>query len=169
MLPSFLITIRDSWGFCFETVQDRLKVVGNGTGFLYFMACAPRYDLLLIAADLEERRLLFAELLEAGYTVLPLSSLIYAIRLMRAGTIATSLILLVAYGDDGTIAARVEDLLRLASGSRLILVVGSIESERWETWRNRVAALLYRPISVGEIVDVVHAVLPLSKPIDAEL
>ena len=36
------------------------------------MAQAPLHDVLLVAADLDERRLLLAELRELGYEVLPL-------------------------------------------------------------------------------------------------
>jgi hypothetical protein len=42
----------------------------------------------------------------------------------------------------------------------LILVADSIGNELWEPLRPRVAALLRRPIHVGEIVDAVRRISP---------
>ena len=55
----------------------------------------------------------------------------------------------------------VENLLALARGVPLILVAGAMEIASWERLRPRVAALLRRPIAVGEVVDVVRRTLPL--------
>lgn len=118
--------------------------------------------MLLVAADLEERRLLYAQLLEAGYTVLPLAGLNDAVRLLRIARITPLLILFDTYGDDA-LAASVEDLLRLSAGSRLIFVVGSTDSPRWDSLRPRVTALLHRPISIGNVMDVVNRMLPVAK------
>jgi len=54
----------------------------------------------------------------------------------------------------------VEGLLELVPGVPLILVVGGLDIASWEPLRPRVAALLRRPITVGEIVDVVRRATP---------
>ena len=48
----------------------------------------------------------------------------------------------------------------MAPGVPLIVVVGALDIASWEPLRPHVAALLRRPISVGEIVDVVCRTLP---------
>jgi hypothetical protein len=52
------------------------------------------HALLLAAADLEERRLLLAELLEAGYQVAPVPGLEFAVRAMLGRSVRPSAILL---------------------------------------------------------------------------
>jgi hypothetical protein len=54
----------------------------------------------------------------------------------------------------------VDDLLALLRDVPLILVADSIGNELWEPLRPRVAALLRRPIHVGEIVDAVRRISP---------
>ncbi len=113
-------------------------------------------DLLLIAADDEERRLLFAELREAGYAVLPVPGLGYALRKLSLRAVAPPLILLDAHDDPFAIPIHVVRLISLAGRAPLILVVGAIGLARWEPLRPKVAALLSRPIRIGEIVAVVR-------------
>jgi hypothetical protein len=117
----------------------------------------PTRDLLLIAADLEERRLLLAELLEAGYQVLPLPGLAYAIRPLRLKLLTPPLMLVDIQGDQHATPRDVERLLAAAPGVPLILVVGAIDNAIWEPLRPRLAALMRRPISIGQIVDAVRA------------
>ena len=121
----------------------------------------PPQELLLAAADFEERRLFFAELLEAGYEVTPVPGVMYAVRAMLLKVIAPSLILVNAHGDPHATPKDVENLLALAPGVPLILVVGAMEIASWEPLRSRVTALLRRPIAVGEIIDAVRRTLPL--------
>ena len=113
-------------------------------------------QLLLIAADLEERRLLLAELLEAGHDVLPLPGLVSAVRAILMRLVTPSLILLDAHGDERATPANVEELLGLMPEVPLILVVSAINSSRWEPLRPRLAELLRRPIRVGEVVAAVN-------------
>jgi flagellar biosynthesis protein FlhG len=117
-------------------------------------------DLLLIAADDEERRLLFAELREAGYPVLPVPGLGYAMRMLSLRAVAPSLILLDAHDDPFARPVHVGRLAALASGTPVILVVGAIGMAWWEPLRPKLAALLGRPIRIGEIVDAVRKILP---------
>jgi DNA-binding response OmpR family regulator len=120
---------------------------------------AARYDLLLVAADWEERRLLYAELLEAGYAVLPVPGVAYAARLLRLTT-APPVVLLDTQGDQDATPPRAKALLRLCPNSRLVVVVGLRDSGQWEPLRPRVAALVRRPVSIGEVVAAVRGVLP---------
>ena len=76
-------------------------------------------DLLLIAADLEERRLLFAELLEAGYKALSLPGAMHALVWLRSARAAPPLIVLDVFGDEQATPAFVESLRQLCAGSQL--------------------------------------------------
>ncbi len=120
-------------------------------------------DLLLIAADDEERRLLFAELREAGYAVLPVPGLGYALRMLSLRAVAPSLILLDAHDDAFAIPVHVDKLTALAGGAPVILIVSAIGMAEWEPLRAKVAALLARPIRIGEIVGVVRKILPVEQ------
>jgi DNA-binding NtrC family response regulator len=121
-------------------------------------------DILLIAADDEERRLLFAELREAGYAVLPVPGLGYAMRMLSLRAVAPPLVLLDAHDDAFAKPVHVERLTALAGGAPVILIVGAMGMAWWEPLRPKVAALLCRPISIGEIVDVVRRILPADQP-----
>ena len=120
----------------------------------------PPQEVLLAAADFEERRLFFAELLEGGYEVTPVPGVMYAVRSLLLKVVAPSLILVDVHGDPHAALKEVEHLLALAPGVPLVLVVGAMEIASWEPLRSRVAALLRRPISVGEVVEVVRRMLP---------
>jgi hypothetical protein len=122
----------------------------------------PPQELLLAAANFEERRLFFAELMEAGYEVMPVPGLIYVVRALRLRVVAPSLILVDALGDQHATPRDVEHLLALAPGVPVILVVGAMEITSWEPLRSRVTALLRRPITIGEVVDAVRRTLPLN-------
>ena len=123
----------------------------------------PVNDLLLIAADVEERRLLFAELLEAGYDVLPLPSLSQAIRLLSRRVLVPPLIL-VDMGAEGGEPNLIERLLAVARGVPLVLVAGAMNKPGCEPFRSKVAAVLHRPVSIGEIVAAVRRILPPHRP-----
>lgn len=120
----------------------------------------PERALLLVGAELQERRLLYAELLEAGYEVLPLPGLLYAIRAMLLGKLAPPLIVVDVYGDDYGLPEHVEALIKTAPSVPVVLVIGAIGHEAWQPLRGRVAALLQRPITIGQIVDAVRQRLP---------
>ncbi|HUE17002.1 MAG TPA: hypothetical protein VMR25_22685 [Planctomycetaceae bacterium] len=119
-----------------------------------------RRDVLLVAADLTERRLLFAELLEACYEMMPVPGMGLALGALLQGSVEPRLILLDVQGDEQATPQSVEHLLTLISGVPLILVVGSIDRSSWESVQPRVAALLARPITIGGIIETVKQTLP---------
>jgi DNA-binding NtrC family response regulator len=120
-----------------------------------------RCDVLLIAADLNERRLLYGELLEAGYDVLAVPGLAVALGALLQRSVEPRLILIDVRDDPEATPNTVEHLLTLVPAVPLILVVGSIDRSAWETLRSRVAAWLARPITIGKIVEIVKQTLPL--------
>ena len=121
-------------------------------------------DVLLIAADLNERRLLFGELLEAGYDVLPLPGLAPALGTFLQHAVAPRLILLDVQGDEHATPKSVEHLAALSPGVPLILIVGSIDKALWDPLDRGVAALLHRPITIGQIVETVKQTLAAASP-----
>ena len=66
---------------------------------------------LLVAAELSERRLLFGELLEAGYDVLPVAGFAPALGLLLQHAVIPRLILLDVQGDEHATPQSVEHLL----------------------------------------------------------
>ncbi len=120
-----------------------------------------RRDLLLIAADLNERRLLYGELLEAGYDVMPVPGLALALGRVLQHSAEFQLILLDVQGDADATPLSVQHLATLVPGVPLIVVVGSIDRSLWEPVRSSVAALLARPITIGSVVKAVKQTLPL--------
>jgi len=118
-------------------------------------------DVLLVAADLSERRLLYGELLEAGYDVLPVQGVALALGNLLQKLAVPRLILLDARDDPEVTPESVRYLLNLVPGVLLILVVGSIDRVMWQPIESQVTALLARPITVGKIVEVVKEALPL--------
>jgi DNA-binding NtrC family response regulator len=120
-------------------------------------------DVLLIAADLEERRLMLAELLEAGYRVSPVPGMAYANRWLHSSP-APPLVLIDAYGDDAATPAGVQSLLGRCRDSRFVLIVRAADRPHWEVLRRQTAALLRRPISIDEVIEAVRRTLPLKRP-----
>jgi DNA-binding NtrC family response regulator len=118
-----------------------------------------RRDVLLIAADLNERRLLYGELLEAGYDVKPVTGLAVAVGFLLQKSVEPRLILIDVRDDPEATPTTVAHLLTLVPAVPLILVVGSIDRSAWETVRSRVAVLA-RPITIGKIVEIVKQTLP---------
>jgi DNA-binding response OmpR family regulator len=118
----------------------------------------PLHDVLLSSADLKERRLLFAELLEAGYEVMPVESIVDAIRALLLGVVKPPLILLDVHGDPQATPEQVEHLLAASAGVPLVLIVGALDRELWKPLYSRVAALLRRPITIGQIVATVRQI-----------
>lgn len=120
-----------------------------------------RRDVLLIAADLDERRLLFGELLEAGYDVVPIPDFERALGEVLQHLVEPGLIL-IDVGDDQKLTPHAVDyLLKAAPAVPVIVLVGTINRAEWETMTPRLAALLRRPITIGAIVETVKGVLPI--------
>ena len=119
----------------------------------------PRRALLLVAADWQSRALALAELQEAGYDVTALPGVRSALAALAQRRLAPALILLDVHGDDDATPARVEELLALAPGVPLVLVVGAFGQEAWEPLRTRLAGLLRRPLTVATLVDAVTTAL----------
>ncbi|MGA2254636.1 MAG: hypothetical protein ABSG53_08250 [Thermoguttaceae bacterium] len=124
----------------------------------------PRYDLLLVAADLEERRLLFAELQEAGYGVLPAPGLLPAVQTVFLRLVAPPLILVDTQSDKYATPEHMEELFQLAPGVPVILLISGIGGAAWKPLEPRLTALLHRPIRIGEVVDVVRHTLGCPDP-----
>ncbi len=119
-----------------------------------------RRDLLLIVADLDARRLILAELQEAGYEVMAVPGLKYGLKAVLRGLVEPPAVVLDVHGDDFCTPERVRELLTLLPGVPMVLVVGAYERAAYEPLREQVVAFLVRPVTVGEIVHAVRRVLP---------
>lgn len=117
----------------------------------------PRRDLLLIAADWQSRALTLAELQEAGYEVMAVPGVEYALRALRRGLVAPPLIVLDVHDDPAATPERVARLMELASGVPLVLIVGVYDRAMWEPLKPRVVAWIERPVTIGRIVDTVRS------------
>jgi CheY-like chemotaxis protein len=124
--------------------------------------------ILLIAADMNERRLLYGQLLESGYDVLPLPGMVRALAALLPHSIQPRLILLDVQGDEAATPQSVEYLKSLAPDIPLIAIVGSIDRELWQPLETGVATLLHRPITVARIVAAVEQILPADAGRDPE-
>jgi len=123
-----------------------------------------RRDVLLIAADRDERRLLFGELLESGYDVVPIPEFERALGELLQHLIEPRLFL-IDVGDDEELTPQAVDYLLKAAGIvPVILLVGTFNRAKWESLGPRLDALLCRPIAIGAIVEAVKGVLPISEP-----
>ncbi len=116
-------------------------------------------DVLLVAAELSERRLLFGELLEAGYDVLPVAGFAPALGLLLQHAVNPRLILLDVQSDEHATPQSVEHLLGLIPRARLLLLVGAIDAALWKPLEGRAAAVLHRPITIGGVVEAVQQIL----------
>jgi CheY-like chemotaxis protein len=120
-------------------------------------------DVLLSAVDLNERRLLFGELLEAGYDVLPLPGYAPTLARLLKHSVAPRLILLDVQGDEHVTPQSVEHLATLVPDVPVVVIAGSIDRALWELLAASLAAILYRPITIGRIVERVQEILPTAK------
>jgi DNA-binding response OmpR family regulator len=118
-------------------------------------------DVLLIAADWQFRRLVYAQLLEEGYAVLSLPSLEVALaHLLRGGEAARATVLDLEGLEPPATAGQVGDLRGLTGRAPLILCGGRLHGRVLdEAAAAKAAAVLRRPFSVGEVVDAVGRVL----------
>jgi DNA-binding NtrC family response regulator len=123
-----------------------------------------RRDVLLIAANLNERRLLYGELLEAGYDVLPLPGMAAALGALLQHSAAARLVLVDVQGDEHATPQSVQQLLVLVPGVPSIVLVGAINRTVWQPIESQVTALLARPITVGKIVETVKRIQPAAGP-----
>jgi hypothetical protein len=119
-----------------------------------------RHDLLLIAADWQSRTFTLAELQEVGYEVMAVPGLRYGIKALIERLVMPPLILADTHADDDATPERVEGLLELVPNIPLILVISAYDRPIWEPLRPRLAALLHRPVTVGEIVSAVRRAWP---------
>jgi len=119
---------------------------------------------MLIAADLNERRLLYGELLEAGYDVKPVPGLAVALGFLLQKSVEPRLIVLDVHDDADATPKSAEYLLTLSSGVPAIAIVGSVDRAAWEALQTRLAALLPRPIAIGKIIEIVKQILPVENP-----
>jgi DNA-binding NtrC family response regulator len=122
-----------------------------------------RHDLLLVAADWQSRALTLAELQEAGYEVMAVPGVRYGVKALIERLVAPPLLLIDIHADEDATPERVEGLLELAPGAPAILVGDVYGQAAWEPLRPRLAALLHRPITVGQVVAAVRRTLPLEQ------
>ena len=115
-----------------------------------------RCDVLLVAADWQSRTLVLAELQEAGYSVTAAPTLRHAYRALLGRRVHPKLIVLDVSGDEDATPPAVENLLALAPGSPMILLVGALDLAAWHVLQDRVAELLRRPLRVGDVVETVR-------------
>jgi DNA-binding NtrC family response regulator len=113
---------------------------------------------------LNERRLLFGELLEAGYDVSPSPGFAPALGVLLQNAIVPSLIVLDVQGDEHATPKSVEHLLTLKPGIPLILIVGKVNKALWDSLESRVVATLHRPLTIGGIVEAIRKALADAKP-----
>lgn len=121
----------------------------------------PQRDVLLVASDIDERRLLFAELQEGGYEVMISLGLVDALQRLLFRLVKPRLILLDAHGDVDATPEHVKHLSSVCgSDVLLIVIVGAVNQSAWELLRPRVTALLRRPIRINQVVDLVRQTVP---------
>jgi DNA-binding NtrC family response regulator len=116
-------------------------------------------DLLLIAADWQSRALLLAQLQEGGYSVTAAPALRHACPALMGQKVHPRLILLDTARDEDATPPYVEQLAELAPGIPTVLLIAAHHLQEWQPLQDRVAALLRRPVSVGEVVTVVRRLL----------
>ena len=117
-------------------------------------------ELWLVAGDHDERRLLYAELLEAGYDVLPLPDASAMTSFLSGGLPKPQLVLLAVSSDGHPSSEAIAQLAERISGAPLMLVVPAAWPRDAERLAGRVAVTLLRPVSIGQVVEVVRAIWP---------
>ncbi len=125
---------------------------------------SPGHGLLLVAADLEERRLLLAELREEGHEVVPVPGLLPALQALTLGLAAPRLILVDTRDDEYATPEHIDELLQLSPEVPVVVLVSAIGSENWKPLESRLLAPLRRPIRCGEVADVVRRTMLARKP-----
>jgi DNA-binding NtrC family response regulator len=115
--------------------------------------------ILLIAPDLDERRLLMAELREAGYEVLPAPNADYAIRAILLKLIVPSLVLWDEHGSPSATPAERECLSRLTPNVLWMVIESAISTGWREPLGHPAAKVLRRPVRIGQIVEAVRKMI----------
>ena len=113
----------------------------------------------MIAPDLDERRLLLAELREAGYEVLPAPSAAHAIRAILLKRTLPSLVLWDEHGEPSTTPAEKEHLSSLTPNVPWMVIESALPAARCEPLGRPLAKVLRRPVRIGQIVEAVRAVV----------
>jgi DNA-binding NtrC family response regulator len=114
--------------------------------------------ILLIAADLRTRSLVLAQLEAQGFDVSAEPGLRAAARTISLGRPAPSLVFLDTRGDEHATPENVAALLGAAPAAKAIVLAGTHDLSAWDPLRPRLAALLHRPVSIGQIVEAItHA------------
>ena len=116
-------------------------------------------SILLIASDLDERRLLLAELREAGYEVLPAPDADYAIRAMLLKLVRPSLVLWDKHGQPSTTPEQEQHLSNLTLNVPWMVVESAIPPGGAEPLGRPATTVLRRPIRIGEVVEAVRKVI----------
>ncbi|HHS98242.1 MAG TPA: hypothetical protein ENK08_10185 [Chloroflexi bacterium] len=119
-----------------------------------------RGKVLLVAADWRTRALLLAELKEAGYDVMALPGIRWALAALAGGRVVPVLAVLDVTGDADASPARVRQLLRLLGDAPLVLLVGTYDVQVFAPLRGRVAAWLSRPLRLARVVEAVRWLYP---------
>ena len=115
-------------------------------------------DVLLIAADRQFRRLVYAQLLEEGFAVLALPALETALAHLLRGGEPPRLTVLDLHGQAVT-GQQIDDLSRLTGQAPLILCGGALDRATLAHLGLLPAALLLRPFTVGDLLREVRRVL----------
>jgi DNA-binding NtrC family response regulator len=117
---------------------------------------ARQCDVLLVAADREKRSLLLAELQEAGFDVVSMPGLRYALRALFPQRVRPRLILLDEDGDPDATPGYVEQIPRLVPGVPLLVIAGAFGMAAWQPMQDRDVEILRRPLTVGNVVEAVR-------------
>jgi DNA-binding NtrC family response regulator len=115
-------------------------------------------DVLLIAADWQFRRLVYAQLLEEGCTVLALPALETALTYLLRGGEPSCLTVLDLQGQEAT-GQQLKELAQLTKRAPLILCGGAMDRAMLAQGGLPPAKVLLRPFTVGDLVHEVWRVL----------
>lgn len=115
----------------------------------------PARRLLLLAADWQTRTLTLAELQTRGYDVKALPGITWGIKALVQRRIEPALVVLDTKDDADVTPERVRDLIRMLPNVPIILIVTTFARSAYEPLRERVATLLVRPITIGDVVAAV--------------
>src|SRR5581483_26856 len=134
---------------------------GTGAGLMSSgrASRSPRCDVLLVAGSRQSRALLLAELQERAFDVIAEPGLRFAARAVIVGRLMPRCIVIDVQEDEDATPDRVAELLDTLPGVPAIVVTGTYGREVWEPLRPRLAGLLHRPVTVGQIVAAVDRAL----------
>jgi len=116
-------------------------------------------DILLIAADWHSRTLILGELQEAGYDVMALPGLRYGLKAILRSQVAPRLVIVDVWQDDFATPERVADLIQALPGVPIVLLTGVFEREAYASLSDYCAALLVRPLRIGDVLEKAQSLL----------